>query len=113
MVFVETIQNENEPLIPNKSKQSVLAITLANSIQRLVNMLDNITEYSMKDLVPLSMLQNHKYISPYLEFLKENKKHIKRKHAKEVLHAIEKISFMIKIGDYPNDKNKQRFYNRS
>ena len=76
-------------------------------------MLDNITEYSMRDLVPLSMLQKHKYISPYLEFLKTNKKHIKRKHAKEVLHAIEKISFMIKIGDYPDNRNKQRFYSRS
>ena len=111
MVFIETITNENERLLPERGRQSVLALTLAGSIKKLVDMLDNITEYSMRDLVPLSMLQKHEYIKPYLEFLKKNKKHIKRKHAKEVLQAIEKISFMIKIGDYPD--NKQKFYNRS
>jgi len=113
MAFVETIQKEYEPLIQKTGRQSVLALTLASSIKKLVDMLDNITEYSMNDLVPLSMLQNHKYISPYLKFLKKNKKHIKRKHAKEVLQAIEKISFMIKIGNYPDMEKKQKFYNRS
>lgn len=115
MVYVEMIHDENERLI-NKSKnqQSDLEITLALSLEKLVDKLDDITEFSMRDLVPLSMLHHHKYIKPHIEYLEKNKKHLKRKHAKELLQVVKDIASMIHIGNYINydDNNQQKHFPR-
>ena len=108
-MFNELIELENSSILPKEKKQNQIDGIIANSLQFLVQELSKITEFSMRDLVPLSMLQKHKYIAPHLDYLILNKKHIKRKHSKEILQAIEKISAMIHIGNYPEYEQNRRF----
>ncbi len=84
MSLIELIKN-------NGNRESSLDKTLANSLSKLVDMLSEITEFSQNELKALSILQTDKYFKEFLSFFVVNKKNLKRKHAEEILRALEEI----------------------
>jgi len=83
---------ENKFKKGNKRKTEIEG-SLADSLQTLVQNLGKLTEFSKRELFIISLFQaEDKYLSKMLEFLVLNKKHIKRKHAKENLEGLKYIS---------------------
>jgi hypothetical protein len=78
-------------LLQNKSGNN-LENSLADSLNKLVEMLEGITEYSANELKALSILQSDRYLAAMLQNFVLNKKHVKRKHAAEILQALKHIA---------------------
>lgn len=108
--MLELIRDKS--ILPQTSKQDIIDNTIAKSIEHLVNELTNITEYTPRDLLPLSMYAHDRFILPHFSVFIKNKKHYKRKHSKEILEALEKISSMIKIGNDIDIDQLGKRYNR-
>lgn len=98
--------------IGSNNKENKTDKVLADSLSKLVGMMDNLTEYSNRQILPLSLLQANKYYAKYLEFYIKNKKHVKRKFSKELLKVITAISET--IGSKLNESNGLvNFFDRS
>lgn len=69
----------------SKAKQIELLYLLTQKI-------DEITEFSESELKAISILESDKYLSDLLTFYKNNKKHVKRKHANELLEAFRAVA---------------------
>lgn len=67
-------------------------IRIIDLIQDIIGKIDHITEYNENELMYISMLESDDYFAEMLSFYKENKKHVKRKHSKELLEALDKIA---------------------
>lgn len=78
--------------LEQKTNENAIEKTLAKSLEDLIKMLSEITEFSSNELKSLSLLQTDKYFQPFSLFYLANKKHLKRKHAKEILEALENIA---------------------
>lgn len=70
----------------NKKDEKILEI-----IQGLLEKIESITEFNDRELMSISMLQNDIYLSNLLNFYVNNKKHLGRKHSKELLTALAEI----------------------
>lgn len=76
-------------------KENKTEDVLLRSLWLIINELKDITEFKTNELKSLSFLQTDKYMQEILRFYVKNKKHVKRKHAREILEALEKISTAI------------------
>lgn len=65
---------------------------LGIALKDLVKMLGEITEFSNRELTSISMLQTNPYMKKLLAFRIKNKKHRKRRHAKEILEGLERVA---------------------
>lgn len=74
---------------------------LLDIVEKLVDILGTITEFNTSELMAISVLQTDKYYTEILDFYIRNKKHIKRKHAKEILEALNKISLNLGNNNVP------------
>lgn len=96
-------------LITKSKTENVLDVALAKGLETLTTGLVNITEFSNYDLKAISVLQEVKHFVPYLNFYIHNKKHIRRKHAKELLTGIKHFSRKV----IENSENKRlNMFNR-
>lgn len=86
----------NNPLFSDKKqeikKESQTEIVLAQSLKKMVDLFEGITEFNNRQLLPISLLQTDKYFAELLKFYIQNKKHVKRKYAKEIIIIFEHIS---------------------
>jgi len=85
----------NNPLFSDKKDKKVESQTelvLAQSLKEMVELFKGITEFNNRQLLPISLLQTDKYFAELLSFYIENKKHIKRKYAKEIIIIFEHIA---------------------
>lgn len=86
-------KNDKETFRFESNKQeNVLEKAVANSLSKLVNYLDNLTEYGNRELKSISVIENDKYLRNLLTKYEKNKKHVNRKFSKEILKAIKLIS---------------------
>lgn len=92
-----TIEFEDEV-----NMESELDKETANFYSELSNGLKRISEYKAWELDAEAFLSKDKYIRPYLIERAKKKKHLKRKHAKEILMGIKYVSGAV------NEKNKIR-----
>ena len=76
--------------ITNKNDQ--LDVALAKSLKDLVKYIKDITEFNQFELKAISLIQTDKYMKDLLGFYIANKKHLKRRHSKEILTALKSIS---------------------
>ncbi len=81
--------------VDDKPKDGTIEITLAKSLEKLVDMLSNTTEFNANELKAISILYSDKYLKALLEFLESNRKHLKRKHSAEILQALQNIASCI------------------
>lgn len=61
-------------------------------LTRILSDLESITEFNDRELKAISILETDPYFKEYLDFFIQNKKHIKRKHSKEILEALRVIA---------------------
>lgn len=80
----------------NGSESNELQIAIAGCLEKLTNILSNITEFKQNKLRSYSLLQNNKYIEKLLSYEIKNIKHIKRKHSQEILTAYKFLSNYVK-----------------
>lgn len=66
----------------------------AESIKILCEALLDVTEFSPRELLALSVLKTNPYVFRFLENYVKNKKQVKRKHAPEILKALKYLSNM-------------------
>jgi len=71
-------------------------IKIIELLQSLVNSIENITEFSERELKSISILETDPFFEEYLKFFIDNKKHVKRKHAKELLESLKAIAESLK-----------------
>lgn len=76
----------------NLNSESELDKSVSKALKKLTSMLDNITEYSKNDIMALSMIQTDPILKEMTNFFILNKKHIKRKHSKEILSAYKHLT---------------------
>lgn len=97
-------------------KSSDIDSKIANSLEKLVNGILNITEFNQNELKAISVLLTDYRIREYLFPLLQNKKHIKRKHAVELQNSLKLISNAILNNNngsvIPNDEISHRFFGR-
>lgn len=84
------------------SKSSPIDETIANSLRDLIELLKNVTEFKPNELKAISLLQTDEYLKNMLDFYILNKKHIKRKHSKEILEAIKYLSEALQVKQSEN-----------
>lgn len=85
-----------KPLMTQET-ESKTQIVIANSIEKIVEYFNNITDFNSRELKAMSILMTNKYYANLLKFYIENKKHVKRKHAKEIMEALKIIAEASKI----------------
>ena len=73
-------------------------------LNRILDSLDKITEFNDRELKAISILETDPFFKEYLDFFIQNKKHIKRKHSKEILQALANIASTLRQN---NDSNKK------
>lgn len=73
-------------------------------LNRILDSLDKITEFNDRELKAISILETDPFFKEYLDFFIQNKKHIKRKHSKEILQALANIASTLRQN---NDTNKK------
>lgn len=67
-------------------------IKIIELLDSLISKIDEITEFSESELMAISIIESDIYLSQYLKLYRENKKHVKRKHAAELLEALKAIA---------------------
>jgi len=77
-------------------------------LNRIIDLLSEITEFSKSELKAISILESDKYLSRLLTFYKKNKKHVKRKHSKELLQALTEIAKAMN----PNNQTNERGFRK-
>jgi len=65
---------------------------LGQSFEKLVEEFTKITEFKEKELKSISLLMTNKYFAKLLKFYVANKKHLKRRHAREILKLSEEVA---------------------
>ena len=91
-----------EEIMQNKGNKSEIESTLAKSLEKLIQMLSDITEFSQNELKALSLIESDRYFAHLLEYYSVNKKHLKRKHSKEILEALKEIAQSINANAQSN-----------
>lgn len=76
----------------NQQLNNELLTQFISLLKRLLEDIENITEYSPQELKDISILSTFPQMQPYIKTYTPNKKHIKRKHAQELITALEKYS---------------------
>lgn len=76
-------------ILENINQESQREIALSKALEKLTDLFTAITEFSNKELKSISLLQTNKYLKDLLSFYVLNKKHVKRKYAKEILKAFD------------------------
>lgn len=77
----------SEKVFEGFNQDSQLDKSIGAGIEKLADMIDDITEYSQRDLLALSMIMTDKIMYKLVKFYIANKKHYKRKFSKELLEA--------------------------
>lgn len=97
-------------------KNSDIDSKIATSLEKLVNGILNITEFSQNELKAISVLLTDYRLREYLFPLLQNKKHIKRKHSGELQNSLKLISNAILTNNNntlpQNDELTHRFFGR-
>lgn len=75
--------------IDNTSK---IENVLGETLKTLVEMLGNISEYTKGELLAYSIIETDKYLANLIKLVRANKKHIKRKHAPEIIEVTKAIA---------------------
>ncbi len=57
------------------------------TIKRFIQLIEGFTEFNDSELKAISLIQTDKYIEDLLVYYIQNKKHVKRKFAREVIEA--------------------------
>lgn len=78
-------------------------IKIIELLDSLLSKIDQITEFSESELKAISIIQNDQFLSQYLNEYRLIKKHVKRKHAKELLEALRSIANTLNQQE-PDDK---------
>lgn len=73
-------------------------------LNRILDSLDKITEFNDRELKAISILETDPFFKEYLDFFIQNKKHIKRKHSKEILRALANIASTLRQNSDSNRK---------
>ncbi len=71
-------------------------IKIVDLLQQILDSIKEITEFNERELKAISILETDPFFEEYLRFFILNKKHVKRKHAKELLEALRNISDSMK-----------------
>jgi len=79
-----------KPLVQNNENQKDKV--LANSFEKIITLFENITEFNNRELKNISLLLTNKYYAKLLSFYILNKKHLKRKYAKEIILIVTEFS---------------------
>lgn len=74
-----------KPAMEDSEKEKAIA----KALRDLTSYFKDITEFSERELKAISLLSTDKYLSEMVEQYILNKKHVKRKHSKEILKALE------------------------
>lgn len=83
-------------IINTNNQESSIDKAIAKSLNKLIDSVNNITEFKLHTLKAISVLSTDKYFRKYLQVYVDNLKHIKRKHSSEVLTALKYLSNYIK-----------------
>lgn len=78
-------------------------IKIIELLDSLLSKIDQITEFSESELKAISIIQNDQFLSQYLNEYRLTKKHVKRKHSKELLEALRSIANTLNQQE-PDDK---------
>lgn len=68
------------------------SIKIIDLLQQILNSINEITEFNERELKAISILETDPFFQEYLEFFIDNKKHVKRKHARELLESLKAIA---------------------
>lgn len=68
------------------------SIKIVDLLQQILNSINEITEFNERELKAISILETDPFFQEYLEFFIDNKKHVKRKHARELLESLKAIA---------------------
>lgn len=71
-------------------------------LTRILTDLEGITEFNERELKAISILETDPFFKEYLDFYILNKKHIKRKHSKEILEALKTVASSLSFGNNQN-----------
>lgn len=83
-----------------KKVENTNAIRKIELIERLLDQIEQITEFSESELKAISILSSDMFLNEYLQLYMKTKKHVKRKHAKELLEALRAIAELDKPNEY-------------
>jgi isocitrate dehydrogenase len=67
-------------------------------ISEVVDQMRDITEFSNSELKSISLCLTDRFLAEMLKYYISNKKHIKRKYAKELIKILEKLTQITQIG---------------
>lgn len=97
------------------SKNDNIDNKIASVLLDVVNQVFQITEFKERELTEISKLSENRYLRPRLQIRLRNKKHLKRKHAKELLDTIKDIASMISLRTSEQNETTafQRLMNRN
>lgn len=97
------------------SKDDTIENKIASVLLDVVHEMFKITEFKERELTEISKLSENRYLKPRLKIRLQNKKHLKRKHAKELLDTIKDIASMISLRTSEQNETTafQRLMNRN
>ena len=90
-------------------KQDKMDVALASSLKILIGYVKEITEFNNSELKAISLIQTDKYLKKMLEYYVKNKKHLKRRHSKEIMKALENVSGNIHSNNFFKKLMKFKF----
>lgn len=82
---MSVFQPTNFSQIGNNSK-------VGEALGEIIKLFKDIQEFSQDELKAISLLQTDKYYQVLLAYYILNRKHVKRKYAKEILTALDKLA---------------------
>lgn len=91
--FKDLIESKSLFNTDNKDND-VFETVRAYALAKLVNMLDDITEYKSRELMTMTLYNKNPFVKDFIQDFSKNKKHIDRKFSKEILLALKLIAVM-------------------
>ena len=74
-----------------EKSDNVLQETIAGLLKDFMKEFVQITEFSKNEIKALSLIENDKHLSKMVKYYNENKKHVNRVHASELLTLIKNL----------------------
>lgn len=98
-----------EPESANEKHVDVIDRAVADSVRELIGKkFGEITEFSKTELLDLSLLLTDKYFRRLLKYYIENKKHIDRKYAKEIIDTVS----LLRLGERQKEEDSESLLKR-
>jgi hypothetical protein len=93
----------------NNSKENPLENTLAKSLEKLVDLISQTTEFTQNELKSYTLIKTDKHLAFLMQYYENNKKHLKRKFIAELILALKEVSSCIASVNANNNVNNQMY----